>query len=1058
MIRPLLWMIALCVSCRAAFADAAASAPADGPLRVVLQQVFDAFPTRDTNAALRAVTDVEHQRAVIRAFLVERFAGARDLHYRFRQFRTRERDDLSALARARVQWSGKDATTGKPDEGELTWDLRFILELGEWKLWAFRPAEPALYERYLAAADHPARTALLHEDPELTGSWLPYLLRVDADRSTDEGKFTEAERLSDLALEAADDLGSEKDRAYAYLVRGYLREKRRERNPALHEYDEALHCFERLKDSEGIGKAWRNAGRVYSAAGLFQQAIDAWENAVRRFHEAGVEAAEAGSLQDVGTAYQSSGRAPDAVRTYEQALGIYRRLGNRKGEAEVLGNIASVRINQGRYAEALAGIDAARRIHRELGDRDSESLLLTNTGNIYFALGKSAEARDAYEGAVRVSRELGRKHDLMVALYNLAAYHSQMNDPDAAMVPALESAQLAGELKDESISVNTQLLLGSVLLEIGKTDAAREAFEQAVTDARRAGQEAEEGTALLSLGFVAQTEHRYPEALRYAAQARTIAVRVGNTFDQFRTWVNEGVIYREQRDWKAAAKAFEQATSLVELTRDQARVRSLQTSYFRQYANLYGELAQCYLSLGQPERAFAAAEELKSRALVDVIEGGNVRIDGKMTAEERRSEAVLEERLAGLASSAQKAALTDERVRLLRERDQVRAELETFREGNYLRHPDLRTRRAAFSPASPRELGEGLLAHSPRTAILCYVVRGNETLLFVVHRGRSGRTELTCHRIPIDDHRLLEWADQLWKACSHADGKYELPSRVLFRTLIGPAAPELAGKDRIVVVPDPQLASLPFAALLDGRRIPLVSRYAISYAPSAPALLKLTGARRAATSGAPTLLALGAPEFPRGFPDLPESRAEVLQVGRLFGHGATVLTGRNASETEAKRRMGGARYIHFATHGVLDPRVPMDSAIVLTAGGGSDGFLRARELVDLDLHADLVVLSACETALGQKVRGEGVIGLTWALFAGGARSCIATHWQVADESTRELMVAFYRRLRSTAGHGDEADALRHAQLKLLESRHFAHPYYWAPFTLSGWWTPAENLN
>jgi CHAT domain-containing protein len=203
---------------------------------------------------------------------------------------------------------------------------------------------------------------------------------------------------------------------------------------------------------------------------------------------------------------------------------------------------------------------------------------------------------------------------------------------------------------------------------------------------------------------------------------------------------------------------------------------------------------------------------------------------------------------------------------------------------------------------------------------------------------------------------------------------------------------------------------------------------------------------------------MGRPAYEKNLSDLPATESEVKALGQLFGEQATLFMGPEASESKAKAEMGKAGYLHFATHGLLNATVPMYSAIALTKGSGNDGLLEAREIVDMELHSDMVVLSACETALGKQANGEGILGLTWALFVAGTPSSVVSQWSVDDVSTSRLMVEFYRNLRSQAAASQtpqpkvsKSEALRQAQLRLLHDKEHAHPYYWAPFILVGEW-------
>jgi CHAT domain-containing protein len=163
------------------------------------------------------------------------------------------------------------------------------------------------------------------------------------------------------------------------------------------------------------------------------------------------------------------------------------------------------------------------------------------------------------------------------------------------------------------------------------------------------------------------------------------------------------------------------------------------------------------------------------------------------------------------------------------------------------------------------------------------------------------------------------------------------------------------------------------------------------------------------------------------------------------------LKGHHATEWRAKSQMNDRRIVHFATHGVLDDRNPMYSRLVLARGDdpADDGSLEAWEITRLTLDADLVVLSACDTARGEIGGGEGVVGMAWSFFVAGARSTLATQWRVESDSTARLMIQFHRSLLEARGPLKKAHALRKAQLQLLRHDKTRHPFYWAAFVLLG---------
>ena len=327
----------------------------------------------------------------------------------------------------------------------------------------------------------------------------------------------------------------------------------------------------------------------------------------------------------------------------------------------------------------------------------------------------------------------------------------------------------------------------------------------------------------------------------------------------------------------------------------------------------------------------------------------------------------------------------------------------------------------------------------------------------------------------------------------------------LYRTLIQPVAAEVGKSDRVLIIPDGPLHLLPWGALIrdTGENVGPGARswqYLAEWKPlhtalSATAYAELKRDRNHEASGSRPpiqLAAFGDPSYPgslnsgsrdgigdvragsavdRGVFDwspLPYSRREVEQISALYPREVTrTYLGAEATEEAAKSIAEGARIVHFATHGHFDDRFPLNSALVLTipeelSDGRDNGYLQVREIFErVRLDADLVVLSACASALGKEQGREGLIGLTRAFQYAGARSVVASLWNVRDQATAELMVRFYRHLN--AGESKD-EALRAAQVELIRGpvrvrdekgrmveRDFSAPYYWAVFQVYGDW-------
>jgi CHAT domain-containing protein len=278
----------------------------------------------------------------------------------------------------------------------------------------------------------------------------------------------------------------------------------------------------------------------------------------------------------------------------------------------------------------------------------------------------------------------------------------------------------------------------------------------------------------------------------------------------------------------------------------------------------------------------------------------------------------------------------------------------------------------------------------------------------------------------------------------------------------------VTGATQLIVIQDGILHYVPFETLIgqDGQH--LVEHQTISYAPSASILPQLKRdhtpdvRKELLAVGDPTLPSIPGRDLPQlvravytragfSFGPLPYAGRELNEIAGLFPAGQVkIIVGAQLTEATLKReRLAEYKRLHFASHALVDERVPDRSGIVLSAAAdGEDGILRVPQILRLRIDADLVVLSACQTALGKLVRGEGMLGLSRAFLTSGAARVIVSGWEVNDLSTADFMKTFYTFLRENI---PPAEALRQAKLSLLHSSSpaYRHPYYWAPFILLG---------
>src|SRR6266508_675551 len=429
--------------------------------------------------------------------------------------------------------------------------------------------------------------------------------------------------------------------------------------------------------------------------------------------------------------------------------------------------------------------------------------------------------------------------------------------------------------------------------------------------------------------------------------------------------------------------------------------------------------------------AVSFAERAKARVLLDALQSGSASLRKSLSPQERQTEEDQRLRLVALNSQLTSAALRDKpdssrMAELKASGEKARLEYEAVETSRYVAHPDLKTHRGEASSIKAEELKT--LLPGAAGAWLEYVVADDRTYLFAITKA-AGRAEagLQVYTIPIKRAELAKQTESFREQLAGRDLGFRASAHKLYDLLLKPAQGLLSGKSSLVIAPDDKLWELPFHALLDEDGRYVIEKSAVSYVPS----LTMRDEK---------------------LDPLPEAEKEVKALGQLYGGARSkVYIGAEAREDRLKAEAAQARVLHFATHGILNDASPMYSYLALAPGDKSeDGLLEAWELMQLDLKADLAVLSACETARGRFGAGEGVIGLTWALFIAGVPSTLVSQWKVESNSTRELMLGFHQRLRAPSkAKMTKAEALRQAALKLMKSPGASHPFYWAGFVLVG---------
>lgn len=758
-----------------------------------------------------------------------------------------------------------------------------------------------------------------------------------------------------------------------------------------------------------------------------------------------------------------------------------------------LGNVALLR------GDLVGAEDYLRRTLLLQSKRVPESL---NTSNLLDSLGLAAfervdldSAQEYFERSLQLRLRMapGTRY-VALSLSLLGNVARERGD--------LESAE---RYYRESLTVCEQAMARDTLVDNNLTGLAEIARERgdlaAVESYYRRSMKHKQLTAskaiLLSLGETALQFGRLKEAESYLREYLGSDDKSPST-DWRHTVAFQGLanVLRRMGRLQQAARYADLAIESLEAQIDKLGGSQEAKGKFRgRNGDIYRDALRLQLELSHPREAFHLLERFRAQAFLALLAERDLSFAGDLSPEldqERRRLAAAYDRnqlqLAALDPEKDREAieaLQREQVQLRRRRDEIAVEMRrTAPRLAALQHPE------ALTFEQVRE------ALDPGTVMLSYSAGKEQTHLFIVTRGRELQVEtleVGRQALEKDVDRFRQLIEQTQVGPGLGAEGLGWFSRRLYDLLVEPAEKWIAAGERIVLVPDGPLHLLPFAALTreDGRH--LVEWKPLSTVLSGTVFAELKKQRRDAVaepSSSWQWVAFGDPWFPprlaQSQPEdigearlrslstraqlrwkrLPQSRREVEEIAALFpADRRRTYLDREASEERAKTVGRDARIVHFATHGFVDDRSPFDSALVLSipeelAEGRDNGLLQVWEIFEsVRLDADLVVLSACETGIGEIRGGEGIIGLTRAFQYAGARSVLASLWRVEDEATAELMQRFYRHLR-TGKAKDEA--LRAAQLELIRrplrvpdgrggwtERNAAAPYFWAALQLVG---------
>ena len=758
-------------------------------------------------------------------------------------------------------------------------------------------------------------------------------------------------------------------------------------------------------------------------------------------------------LMAAAKAHYDGRRYADALAGYQKAREAAEAAGDSLLAARAKLGIASVKTLRGEFGEGIALANEARATFEAAGDAHGLAGAFQHLGNLNIGQAKYAAAADYFRQCAAVP-EGGRRPFCLEHLGQVLEALGQYRQAMATLREAIDAAVAA---KDATLHASALAGIGDVYRSQGNAELAVQYEKQALGMFRELGNTPMMSRTMNNLGISYKLMGRIDLALEVYRENLALLERLKYSRGINISKINIASVLITLRRHEEAAQILGELLPIYQQGNEpnsRANVRRLLAIIEERRGNLSGALEHALAANAEPSEKVRDAH--LARALLGRIYRKLGRIDDARTSLTSAIDAIesVHEQVAG-----QELHYFDERsepyaemaILLIGEGriEEAFAYAERYRSRVLV--DILRDRSRAPLSVTARDV----FAQLPRDAVLVeYLVTNEKTYAFVI----AGET-ISVRAIDVARDDLAQQAESFRALLAERRPDFRHPARALHRTLIAPIADLLSKHRSWVLVPDGPLWNLPFQALVDTRGSYLAERAAIVYAPSTAAWLQMSSAKQSSSaSGRRELLAFGNPTIPsaagtegsRGsLAPLPEAEAEAKSAARLYGAGSAVYVRDEATEERFKAEAPRYRVLHVAGHGVLNDASPMHSYLLLAAGGAKkeDGYLEAGELMQMDLGAELVVLSACDTARGKYAAGEGIIGFSWALFAARCRSQVLSQWKVDSAATSVLMRNFHRNVRNDRSKA--ASALQKTIVSMLKTKEYRHPFYWAGFVVLG---------
>jgi CHAT domain-containing protein len=903
--------------------------------------------------------------------------------------------------------------------------------------------------------------------------------------------------------------GNKKLEAYVLNETGLIYSSMGEKGKALENYNQSLALKREVGDRWGEAATINNIGLLYSSQGYKQKALEYYTQSLQIRREVKDREGEAADLNNLGLINNSIGKKDKAIESYEAAVAIMRAIGDKRSEAVTLSNLGVLTGQLGDANKALDYFNQSLQIMQETGNKQGEAVILNNIGQFYSAAGDRQKALEYYTKSLEMRRANLDKRGEALMLHNMGSIYHSMGDREKGVAYHLQALEKAREFGDHNLEAGVLQTIGRTYEGAGDKEKALAYFNQSLSITRSLNDQVSEAASLATIALLERDRGNLLEArkqieaaieiidyLRSSIETQEIRTTYFATVKKYYDFYVDLLMRLHQQD--ASGNYQAQALQVSE----RARARMLIESLIEAGAKIRQGVDSALLDRERELQKQLGAKANSLTRLVNAKHTAEQAAAAKNEVEALRRQ-VQQVRTQIRVTSPRYAALTQPTSLSLADIQKQVVDANTL-----LLEYSLGEERSFLWAITANSIQS---FHLPKRKEIEAAAKRVSDLLTARNKNMGFESEPEKQERVTKENRefpqaaaalsqmiLGPVAGQLGnkKLLIVSDGALQYIPFAVLPVPSSPASVLANSKNN-----RPKTARNQPSATSNYE--PLILAHEVVSIPSA-ATLALIRKELSGRKGAPkTLAILADPVFDtndarvqaeiakkspgklpelvaqrRGFADF--SNEEVLKATRdveLLGNTLQLQrlpgTRREAETmvalvakpnlkaaldfaanraTATSQELSHYRYLHFATHGVLNSQYPELSGLVLSLvdeeGQQQDGFLRAHEIYNLNFPAELVVLSGCQTGLGKDIRGEGIVGLTRSFMYAGAARVLVSLWAVNDESTAKLMTRFYRDLLGAKPKTPSA-ALRAAQLTMLKDKQFNAPYYWAAFILQG---------